>query len=64
MSITHKASINRNKYIERHKHNQRVIGVLSLPVDKWLDVRPQITVLRRDIHQQEGLQHHGLSGCQ
>ena len=40
-----------------------IIGVVSLPVDKWLNVGPQITVLRRDIHQQKGLQHQWLSGC-
>ncbi len=35
---------------------------MSLPVDKWLDVGPQIMVLRRDIHQQESLQHQWVSG--
>ena len=29
--------------------NQVVIGVVSLPVDKWLEEGPQITVLCRDI---------------
>ena len=38
------------------------VGVVSLPVDKWLELEPQITVLRWEIHQQEGLQHQGLSG--
>ena len=28
----------------------------------WLDVGPLKTVIRRDIHQHEGLQHQGLSG--
>ena len=42
--------------------NQRVNGVVSLTVDKLLDVEPQIMVLRRDFHQQEGLQYQGLSG--
>ncbi len=39
-----------------------IMGVVSLPVDKCLKVGPQIMVLRRDIHQQKGLQHQELSG--
>ncbi len=35
---------------------------MILPVDKWLKLGPQIMVQRREIHQQEGLQHQGLSG--
>ncbi len=34
---------------------------MGLPVYKRLDLGVQITVLRRDIHQQKGLQHQGLS---
>ena len=30
---------------------------MSLPVDKGLDVGPQITVLCQDKHQQESIQH-------
>ncbi len=44
--------------------NQRVIGVVGLPVGVCLDAKPLFVVLRQDTYPQKGLQHQGPTGFQ
>ena len=48
--------------MQNNINNQRVLGVIDLPVGECPDVGPLFVVLREVTYPQEGSQHHWLSG--